>query len=124
MSLAQVAIRPSGFLVIGTFLTKSPTKCSGLEVQRYSEETLTNQLQQGFAKIRCRTEDHLTPVQTIQNFLFYSCQRLTLAVIHRGKSHQVAKDRLVGVHDCNGTECRFASNNQYYPILNPGETLS
>ena len=34
------------------------------------------QLRRGFAKIRCLTEDHLTPFNTLQNFLFCSFRRL------------------------------------------------
>jgi hypothetical protein len=46
-----------------------------------------------------------------------------LTVIHGGKPYQVAKDSLFGFRDCNGHDYRFASNNQHYPILNPGEAL-
>lgn len=65
----------TGFLIIGTFSDKGPKKCSGLDIQQYSEETLTAQLQHGFDKIRCITEDHITPFGTTQNFLFCSFKR-------------------------------------------------
>lgn len=65
----------TGFLIIGTFSDKGPKKCSGLDIQQYSEETLTAQLQNGFDKIRCTTEDHITPFGTTQNFLFCSFKR-------------------------------------------------
>ena len=74
--LAHAAIRPSGYLAIGTFSTAGPAKCSGLDVRQYDEQELATTLARGFAKIRCRTEDHLTPFQTTQNFLFCSFQRL------------------------------------------------
>jgi len=47
----------------------------------------------------------------------------TMTVIHGGKPYQVAKDSLFGFRDCDGRDYRFASNNQHYPILNPGEEL-
>ena len=47
----------------------------------------------------------------------------TMTVIHGGKPYQVAKDSLFGFRDCNGRDYRFASNNEHYPILNPGEEL-
>lgn len=75
LTLARSAVRPNGYLTIGTFSESGPTKCSGLEVRQYSESTLSNQLQRGFTKIRCLTEDHLTPFNTVQNFLFCSFQR-------------------------------------------------
>lgn len=65
----------SGFLTIGTFSNNGPEKCSGLNIKQYSEETLTAELQKGFAKIRCITEDHITPFNTAQNFLFCSFKR-------------------------------------------------
>jgi len=65
----------SGFLTIGTFSNKGPEKCSGLQIRQYSEEKLTAELQKGFDKLRCITEDHTTPFNTIQNFLFCSFKR-------------------------------------------------
>lgn len=64
-----------GFLTIGTFSDKGPDKCSGLQIKKYSEKTLTSALKKKFDKIRCITEDHITPFKTIQNFLFCSFKR-------------------------------------------------
>ncbi|MEH6535890.1 MAG: class I SAM-dependent methyltransferase [Psychroserpens sp.] len=65
----------SGFLTIGTFSQNGPEKCSGLEIKQYNEEELTSELNDGFDKIKCITEDHLTPFETKQNFLFCSFKR-------------------------------------------------
>lgn len=65
----------SGFLTIGTFSDNGPEKCSGLAIKQYSEEKLSTELQNGFDKIRCITEDHITPFNTTQNFLFCSFKR-------------------------------------------------
>jgi hypothetical protein len=65
----------NGYLTIGTFSENGPTKCSGLEIKQYSEETLTCELNKGFDKIKCVTEDHTTPFDTKQNFLFCSFKR-------------------------------------------------
>ena len=72
-SIARKSIQ--GYLAIETFSKQGPTKCSGLDVQQYSEETLTAELENGFQKIRYITEDHITPFQTSQNFLFCSFRR-------------------------------------------------
>jgi ubiquinone/menaquinone biosynthesis C-methylase UbiE len=64
-----------GFLTIGTFSENGPHKCSGLETKQYSEQALTAELQNGFEKLRCITEDHKTPFDTKQNFLFCSFKR-------------------------------------------------
>ncbi len=65
----------SGFLMIGTFSENGPTKCSGLNIQQYSDEKLTAVLKNGFDKIRCVLEDHITPFGTAQNFLFCSFKK-------------------------------------------------
>ncbi len=64
-----------GFLAIGTFSEQGPDKCSGLPVHQYSKASLVAALQQYFDKIRCITEDHMTPFHTKQNFLFCSFKR-------------------------------------------------
>ena len=66
----------NGFMVIGTFSDKGPKKCSMLDVHQYTEEELQQQLSDGFSKLKCVTEDHKTPFNTIQNFLFCSFKRL------------------------------------------------
>lgn len=73
LEIARKAV--SGFMIIGTFSEKGPTKCSGLDIKQYSEQSLTKELRNGFDKIRCVTEDHITPFNTTQNFLFCSYKR-------------------------------------------------
>lgn len=65
----------NGYMTIGTFSENGPTKCSGLEIKKYSEKELTTKLKNGFDKIRCVTEDHKTPFNTTQNFLFCSFKK-------------------------------------------------
>ncbi|MFD2785226.1 class I SAM-dependent methyltransferase [Hymenobacter rubripertinctus] len=75
LTLARAAVAPGGYLTMGTFSPTGPTSCSGLPIRQYSEQELSTQLQTGFTKLRCRTEDHCTPFQTTQNFLFCSFRR-------------------------------------------------
>lgn len=72
----QQHIKPSGILVLGTFSDQGPKKCSGIEVKRYSETTMTDTLKMFFEKIKCITVDHKTPFGTLQNFIFCSFKRL------------------------------------------------
>lgn len=62
-------------LVIGTFSEEGPKRCSALDIHQYSEESLSNLLAENFSKISCLTEDHNTPFDTQQNFLFCSFKR-------------------------------------------------
>lgn len=59
----------NALLFMGTFSDKGPLKCSGLEIQQYTQARFENVFL-GFEKINCFTEDHLTPFDTIQNFIF------------------------------------------------------
>ena len=63
------------FMILGTFSDQGPTKCSGLDIHQYSENTLQIELSEGFEKIKCITTDHHTPFNTTQNFLFCCFKR-------------------------------------------------
>lgn len=63
-----------GFLTIGTFSLNGPLKCSGLDIHQYDAPGLQQQFAAGFTPLECITEDHVTPFQTKQNFLFCSFQ--------------------------------------------------
>jgi hypothetical protein len=65
----------NNYMVIGTFSEKGPDKCSGLPIKQYTERQLQTRLNKDFEKIRCIHEDHITPFQTKQNFLFCSFKR-------------------------------------------------
>ena len=68
--VAKASVAVSGYMTIGTFSENGPDRCSGLPVRQYSEDTLSSALAKGFKKIRCLHEDHVTPFNTVQNFLF------------------------------------------------------
>ena len=68
----QNFLRPNGYFLIGTFTEDGPTKCSGLEVKQYSENTLSELLSKFLHKIKCQNFEHLTPFDTLQKFIF--CQ--------------------------------------------------
>lgn len=73
MATARKAV--ADFMVIGTFSDKGPKKCSGLDIKQYTENELEHELENGFSKIKCITEDHTTPFNTTQNFLFCSFKK-------------------------------------------------
>lgn len=65
----------SSFMTIGTFSENGPNKCSGLEIKQYSESELESKLSESFTKIKCFQENHVTPFNTEQNFLFCSFKK-------------------------------------------------
>ena len=69
----QVALKnivQGGYLILGTFSENGPEKCSGLNVSRYSTESLKEIFNPEFKMIESFTIDHKTPFNTTQNFLF------------------------------------------------------
>ena len=56
-------------LVLGTFSTDGPLKCSGLEITQYSEDSMSQILRE-FEVKEFLSEVHNTPFDTTQNFLF------------------------------------------------------
>jgi SAM-dependent methyltransferase len=73
LNIAKKAV--NGFMTIGTFSENGPEKCSGLHIKQYSENSLQTALNDGFEKIKCITEDHITPFETAQNFVFCSFKK-------------------------------------------------
>ena len=75
VSIAEDAITKDGYLILGTFSENGPTKCSGLEIQQYSEASMSARFEVAFDRIKCVQEDHVTPFNTRQNFLFCSFKK-------------------------------------------------
>lgn len=73
--IAEQGIRSGGYLILGTFSEDGPKKCSGLDIQQYSETSMSKRFEMAFDRILCLNEEHITPFNTTQNFLFCSFQR-------------------------------------------------
>ncbi|ROI00802.1 class I SAM-dependent methyltransferase [Chryseobacterium daecheongense] len=66
----------AGYMILGTFSINGPKKCSGLDIQQYDEPSITSLFKENFEKLSCFTEDHTTPFNTIQNFIFCRFRKL------------------------------------------------
>ena len=75
VSIAESAINKDGYLILGTFSESGPTKCSGLEIKQYNETSMSVRFEIAFERIKCFTENHITPFNTVQNFLFCSFKK-------------------------------------------------
>jgi SAM-dependent methyltransferase len=64
------ALRPGGYLIIGTFAPEAPPKCSGLPVQRYDLDLLRETLGREFELQRHQQEMHVTPGGVEQMYLY------------------------------------------------------
>lgn len=70
------SLAPKGQLVIATFSKDGPLKCSGLEVVRYSLESLATEMGDGFRLIETASETHRTPYETTQSFVYCRLQKV------------------------------------------------
>jgi 2-polyprenyl-3-methyl-5-hydroxy-6-metoxy-1,4-benzoquinol methylase len=75
VATAETAINTNGYLILGTFSENGPEKCSGLTIQQYNETSMSARFEVAFNRIKCITENHTTPFNTVQNFLFCSFQK-------------------------------------------------
>jgi len=75
VAVAEAGIKHQGYLVLGTFSENGPEQCSGLQIQQYNEASMSARFEIAFDRIKCITENHVTPFNTVQNFLFCSFQK-------------------------------------------------
>jgi SAM-dependent methyltransferase len=64
------AVRAGGHVIIATFASDGPERCSGLPIVRYDPETLARTLGPGFELVESRRHDHVTPGGNTQRFQF------------------------------------------------------
>ena len=68
-------LQPNGAVIIATFAPEAPPKCSGLDVVRYDEHSITAELGDEFQLCEVRQETHMTPWQAKQQFNYFRFQR-------------------------------------------------
>lgn len=75
ISISEEAVKRSGHVILGTFSEYGPTSCSGLDIKQYSETSMSARFEVAFKRIKCVSENHITPFKTIQHFLFCSFRK-------------------------------------------------
>lgn len=70
--IAAAALNDHGKMIIGTFSESGPNKCSGIEIKQYSANLLQETFKKDFDCIDSHFENHTTPFDTVQNFIFCS----------------------------------------------------
>lgn len=68
------AVRPGGLVLVATFAEDGPLKCSGLEVARYSAESLHGEFGDDFRVVESAREAHRTPSGAEQRFTYCLCR--------------------------------------------------
>jgi len=67
------AVRPGGHALVASFGPDGPTRCSGLEVVRYSAGAMHAEFGPGFRLLDSVREEHRTPSGAIQAFVYCLC---------------------------------------------------
>ena len=68
------AVKVGGVVLVATFADDGPTRCSGLEVNRYSPDALYAEFGAGFDLLTSEREDHVTPGGAHQSFIYCLCR--------------------------------------------------
>lgn len=66
----RCAVRQNGLVVIATFAADGPSRCSGLDVARYSAADLATVFGSDFTPIATVREEHVTPAAVLQPFTY------------------------------------------------------
>lgn len=74
LTIMQHTLGDSGALIIATFASDGPERCSGLPVARYDATDL-ERLLDGFTVVESRREEHMTPGGTVQPFTWIAANR-------------------------------------------------
>ena len=69
------AVRSDGHVIVATFALEGPTRCSGLDVVRYSPASLANEFGVEFELVKSARELHRTPLGVEQAFQYCSFRR-------------------------------------------------
>jgi len=74
LDTVRQAVRKGGHVIVATFAPDGPDHCSGLEVARYSPESLHKEFGEGFELKNSTRETHHTPFGTEQKFIYCYCR--------------------------------------------------
>lgn len=76
VEVAMRSVKLGGHIIIAAFGLDGPEKCSGLEVVRYSPDTMHDEFGDSFQLVASIDETHNTPFGTTQEFVYCYCRRL------------------------------------------------
>lgn len=70
IALAIRSVKSGGHLIVASFAPDGPQKCSGLDVVRYSAESMLEEFGDGVRLVSSMKEMHNTPFETTQSFVY------------------------------------------------------
>lgn len=69
------SLKPGGHIIVASFSLDGPEQCSGLDVSRYSPETMHGEFGDSFRLVESVIETHNTPFGTTQDFVYCYCRK-------------------------------------------------
>lgn len=75
VELVNRSVKPGGHIIIASFGPNGPLKCSGLDVVRYSPESMHDEFGDEFQLVSSVDETHDTPFGTTQEFIYCYCRK-------------------------------------------------
>jgi SAM-dependent methyltransferase len=74
VATAHAAVRPGGHVIVASFALDGPARCSGLDVVRYSPESMHSQFGPEFRLLASVRDEHHTPSGKTQAFVYCLCR--------------------------------------------------
>ena len=71
LATLRKTLQPGGSIVLSTFASDGPLKCSGLDVMRYDQASMLAELGADFQLQEVRRETHVTPWESEQRFIYF-----------------------------------------------------
>ncbi len=76
VQLVMRSLKRGGHIIVASFGPKGPQKCSGLDVVRYSPESMHDEFGNAFNLVESIGETHDTAFGTTQDFVYCYCRKL------------------------------------------------
>lgn len=76
VGLVMRSLKLGGHIIVASFGLEGPQKCSGLDVVRYSPETMHDEFGDAFQLVASVGETHNTPFGTTQDFVYCYCRKM------------------------------------------------
>jgi SAM-dependent methyltransferase len=75
LGVLEQTLRPGGTVILATFGPEGPTQCSGLPVNRYDAESISQVLGADYELLSSQIQDHQTPSGKTQQFMYARLRR-------------------------------------------------
>lgn len=76
VELVLRSLNHGGHIIVASFSLDGPTKCSGLDVMRYSPDSMHDEFGSSFQLVESFGETHNTPFGTTQDFVYCYCRKV------------------------------------------------